>query len=42
LEAPDCGDGPIVMNGRTADVLRRQAAGTWLVVIDDPFGGGAA
>ena len=39
LDVPDRGDGPIVMQGRTSDVLRRQADGSWLVVIDDPFGG---
>jgi hypothetical protein len=26
------------MAGRTADVVRRQPDGTWLFVIDDPYG----
>jgi ketosteroid isomerase-like protein len=29
---------PIRMEGRTADVLRRQADGRWLVVFDNPWG----
>ncbi|HET7478148.1 MAG TPA: nuclear transport factor 2 family protein [Rubrobacteraceae bacterium] len=28
----------IEMGGRTADVVRRQPDGSWLLVIDDPFG----
>ena len=32
--------GPEVkLSGRTADVLRRQPDGTWVYVIDSPFGG---
>lgn len=30
---------PLHMEGRTADVARRQPDGTWLVVIDHPYGG---
>jgi ketosteroid isomerase-like protein len=33
---------PFQLAGRTADVARRQADGTWLTVIDSPFGGAAA
>ena len=33
--------GPVEMAGRSADVLREQADGSWRVVIDDPWGGGA-
>ena len=32
---------PYETNGRTADVLRRQADGGWLIVIDSPYGEGA-
>ncbi len=31
---------PARMEGRTADVARRQPDGRWLVVIDHPYGGG--
>jgi len=34
-------DGPVEMSGLSADVLRRQHDGSWRVVIDDPWGGGA-
>jgi uncharacterized protein (TIGR02246 family) len=30
---------PVEMAGLSADVLRRQADGRWLVLIDDPWGG---
>lgn len=29
----------ISMSGQTSDVVRRQADGSWLFVIDNPFGG---
>jgi uncharacterized protein (TIGR02246 family) len=32
--------GPVEMDGRSADVLRRQSDGTWRVLIDDPWGAG--
>jgi uncharacterized protein (TIGR02246 family) len=35
--APD--DQPVSMAGLSADVLRRQPDGSWLVLIDDPWGG---
>lgn len=35
---PDGGE--IHMGGLTADVVRRQGDGTWLMAIDNPFGGG--
>jgi uncharacterized protein (TIGR02246 family) len=35
-------DGPVEMGGRSADVLRRQSDGSWRVLIDDPWGAGAA
>jgi ketosteroid isomerase-like protein len=31
-------DGPLTMSGTSTDVLRRQADGTWLYVIDNPDG----
>jgi uncharacterized protein (TIGR02246 family) len=35
LEAP----GSEAMEGTTADVVRRQADGTWKYILDNPFGG---
>ena len=32
--------GAVNMNGQATDVMRRQPDGTWLCVIDNPFGGG--
>jgi uncharacterized protein (TIGR02246 family) len=32
-------DGPVELTGRSADVARRQDDGSWLVAIDDPWGG---
>jgi uncharacterized protein (TIGR02246 family) len=34
-------DGPVEMEGRSADVLRRGGDGGWRVLIDDPWGAGA-
>lgn len=31
---------PLKIGGQTSDVVRKQADGTWLFVIDSPFGGG--
>jgi ketosteroid isomerase-like protein len=31
-------EGPVEMEGRSADVLRRQSDGSWRVLIDDPWG----
>ena len=36
--APD--GSPMNLSGTTADVVRRQSDGTWLCVIDNPWGGG--
>jgi uncharacterized protein (TIGR02246 family) len=33
-------EGPVEIAGRSADVLRRQADGSWRVLIDDPWGAG--
>ena len=37
------GTGPdgnaVELSGQTSDVVRRQADGTWLMVIDNPYGG---
>jgi len=38
LSANDPDGNAIEMAGRTADEVRRQADGTWLFVIDDPYG----
>lgn len=32
------GGAPVEMGGKTAEVLRRQADGRWLYVVDNPFG----
>ncbi len=32
--------GTVNMSGQATDVMRRQPDGTWLCVIDNPFGGG--
>ena len=32
--------GAVNMSGQATDVMRRQPNGTWLCVIDNPFGGG--
>jgi uncharacterized protein (TIGR02246 family) len=31
--------GPVELAGHAVEVVRRQADGTWLFVIDDPYGG---
>lgn len=31
--------GPVNMSGQSTDVMRRQLDGSWLCVIDNPFGG---
>ena len=33
---------PMSMSGQTSDVVRRQADGSWLFAIDNPFGGKGA
>jgi ketosteroid isomerase-like protein len=38
--APD--GSPVEMAGMSADVLRRRPDGSWGVLIDDPWGAGAA
>lgn len=30
---------PVEMEGRSSDLLRRQSDGTWLIAIDNPWGG---
>ena len=32
---------PVSMDGRSADVMRRQPDGEWRILIDDPWGGAA-
>ena len=31
-------DGPVELNGQTAEVARKQPDGSWLFIIDNPFG----
>lgn len=38
LEGTDPQGHPIQLTGQTADVLRRQPDGSWLLAIDNPFG----
>jgi uncharacterized protein (TIGR02246 family) len=38
--APD--GSPIHLEGTTSDVMRRQADGRWLIVVDSPFGAAGA
>jgi ketosteroid isomerase-like protein len=38
MSATDAKGNLIQMKGRTSDVLRRQADGTWLVAFDNPWG----
>jgi uncharacterized protein (TIGR02246 family) len=38
LRGTDPGCDPVVLRGESTDILRRQADGRWLIVIDDPWG----
>jgi uncharacterized protein (TIGR02246 family) len=38
LKGTDPTGAPVDLSGQTADVVRRQADGTWLLVIDNPYG----
>ena len=38
LTGTDAEGKPIAWSGRTADILRRQADGGWLVALDNPWG----
>lgn len=42
LEAKAPDGSPIRLEGETTDVLRRQGDGSWLIVIDSPFGAAGA
>ncbi|HQU50596.1 MAG TPA: SgcJ/EcaC family oxidoreductase [Casimicrobiaceae bacterium] len=42
LDAKGPDGAPIHLEGETSDVLRRQADGRWLIVIDSPFGAAGA
>ena len=39
LEGRDASGGTVEMSGRSADVVQRDADGSWRVLIDDPWGG---
>jgi ketosteroid isomerase-like protein len=39
VQGTEPGGEPVALAGRTADVLRRQADGSWRYLIDSPFGG---
>ena len=39
LQGTDPGGRPISMGGESADILRRQSDGRWLIAIDNPWGG---
>jgi len=38
LTGTDPGGNAVVMNGESADVLRRQPDGRWLIALDNPWG----
>jgi uncharacterized protein (TIGR02246 family) len=38
LRGTDATGGPVLLGGASADVLRRQADGRWLIAIDNPWG----
>src|ERR1044071_6521984 len=38
LKGTDPSGAPVDLAGQTADVVRRQAVGSWLLVIDNPWG----
>jgi uncharacterized protein (TIGR02246 family) len=38
LKGTDPSGAPVELAGQTADVVRRQADGSWLFVIDNPYG----
>jgi len=40
LSAVDAEGRPVTMQGKAVEVSRRQADGSWLFVLDDPFGRG--
>jgi uncharacterized protein (TIGR02246 family) len=42
LDARGADGSPVHLEGTTSDVMRRQADGRWLIVIDSPFGAGGA
>jgi uncharacterized protein (TIGR02246 family) len=42
LAGTDPAGEPVRMAAKSADVLRRRADGSWGILIDDPWGGGAA
>ncbi|HAF12136.1 MAG TPA: hypothetical protein DCK99_00285 [Blastocatellia bacterium] len=42
LTGTDPSGGAVEMAGQTSDVVRRQPEGTWLLVIDIPYGAEAA
>jgi len=42
LRGTDPGGNPVQLTGQTSDVVRLQADGTWLFVIDNPQGAAAA
>lgn len=38
LRGTDPAGNPVQMNGRSSDILRRQAGGNWLIALDNPWG----
>jgi uncharacterized protein (TIGR02246 family) len=38
LKGTDPKGNPVELSGQTSDVVRRQAYGNWLILIDNPFG----
>ncbi|HXM35203.1 MAG TPA: nuclear transport factor 2 family protein [Pyrinomonadaceae bacterium] len=42
LKGTDPSGGAVELAGQTSDVVRRQKDGTWLLIIDNPYGAAAA
>ena len=42
VKGTDASGSAVELAGQTSDVVRRQADGTWLLVIDNPYGAAAA
>jgi ketosteroid isomerase-like protein len=42
VNGTDVNGNAIALAGQTSDVVRRQTDGTWLLIIDNPYGAAAA
>lgn len=39
LDTLDADGSPIQLQGHTSEIVRRQSDGSWLYIVDHPFGG---